>query len=383
MSKLGLRLHADEEHWIPLSDLMTGLMFLFLVIALAYMVAAELKHQKPTAILRGYAASRAQLYSDLKASLGPDLQRWHASVDPTTLSVRFSGNTGLFHPGSAQLTPQFQSALNSFFPRYVAVLAQNRAAISEVRIEGYTSTRGAYLENMALSQERARNVLAYVTGFASVKPDLPWLSQVVSADGFSSSHIVRAANGREDAAASDRVEFHVLSDANAKIAAALRVSPTTAPAGVKATPTPLPPPTFDASLPPYPAWASSLIGVAVAKAYPHTAVRCFGYLDSVTGEYTGSPGGAEVSGWAFDMNAWQPIARVIVADTAGKIIGAADGGVPRPDVQQSLGWITSPDTGWHGSVAATKGPVSVWAVMPAAGTVCPLHVAPEPARQRL
>ena len=102
MSKLGLRLHADEEHWIPLSDLMTGLMFLFLLIAIAYMVAVNGRYAKPRQVLKNYTATRAQLYSDLNAEFGAQLARWGGTIDANTLSVRFAGKVGLFAPGSAQ-----------------------------------------------------------------------------------------------------------------------------------------------------------------------------------------------------------------------------------------------------------------------------------------
>lgn len=390
MGKLGLRLHADEEHWIPLSDLMTGLMFLFLLIALAYMVAADMKRSKPVNMLKSYVAARAQMYNDLKTALGPDLQRWHASVDPTTLSVRFSGNTGLFARGSAQLKPEFQLALNQFFPRYVDVLAKHRADVSEIRIEGYTSTRWPseaenrqkYLDAMALSQDRSRAVLTYVTGFSSVQSQSEWLKQVMSADGFSYSHVVRDKSGAEDAAASDRVEFHVISDPTSKITAVLNVVATASP-GPKATPTPIPPPTLAASLPAYPEWAHGVIGVPLKRAFPKTAVRCFGYLDSLVARYAGRPGGAEVWGWAFDLDSWQPVKRVLLVDPRGVIVGAADGGFSRADVQNGLKWITSPDTGWRGYAAATDGPVTPWAVMPASRTACRLNIAPALSHEKM
>jgi outer membrane protein OmpA-like peptidoglycan-associated protein len=362
---------------------MTGLMFLFLLIALAYMVAADMKRSRPVNMLKNYVAERTQIYNDLKTALGPDLQRWHASVDPTTLSVRFSGNTGLFSPGSAQLQPEFQLALNQFFPRYVKVLAKHRADVSEVRIQGYTSTKWPpgpkgsqkYLDNMALSQDRARAVLRYIMGFSSVQTQSDWLKQVISADGFSYSHLIRGKNDAEDAAASDRVEFHVVSDPTSKITAVFNLAKT-ASAGPKATPTPVPPPTFAASLPAYPGWARSVIGVPLTAVFPKTSVKCFGYLDSLVARYTGRPAGAEVSGWAFDLNAWQPVKRVLLVDPHGVIQGAADGGFSRPDVQNGLKWITSPDTGWHGYAAATSGPVTPWAVMRASRTACRLNVAP-------
>jgi outer membrane protein OmpA-like peptidoglycan-associated protein len=377
MSKLSLRLHADEEHWIPLSDLMTGLMFLFLLISLAYMVAADLKHAKPAGILKKYAASRASIYNELYASLGPNLQRWHASIDPQTLSIRFKGNTGLFEPGSAELTPQFQSALAKFFPQYVHVLQEHRVNISEVRIEGFTSTRSSnvYLDDMDLSQARARSVLRYVMSFESIKPAVPWLTQMISTDGFSYSRPVRQNNGGIDAVASDRVEFHILGNANATIAAALQVTPRTA-GDAKATPTPPPPPTINASLPAYPSWAIGIIGRQVRETFPQTALRCYGYLDAITARYVGRPGGMRVTGWAFDMDSWQPVKNVLLTDARGIIVGAAQGGYPREDVQNNMKWITSPNTGWVGSVSHLDGSTKVWAVMSRPHTVCRLNVTP-------
>ena len=33
--------HAREEHWIPLADLMTGLMMVFMLVAVVFMVKVE------------------------------------------------------------------------------------------------------------------------------------------------------------------------------------------------------------------------------------------------------------------------------------------------------------------------------------------------------
>ena len=33
--------HAQEDHWIPLSDLMTGLMMIFMLVAIIFMVQIE------------------------------------------------------------------------------------------------------------------------------------------------------------------------------------------------------------------------------------------------------------------------------------------------------------------------------------------------------
>ena len=75
----------------------------------------------------------------------------------------------LFSSGSAELQPKFKEILNDFFPRYVAILSNEKYVndIEEIRIEGHTSSEWrvevpaeqAYFNNMELSQNRTRKVL--------------------------------------------------------------------------------------------------------------------------------------------------------------------------------------------------------------------------------
>ncbi len=378
--KLGLRLHADEEHWIPLSDLMTGLMFLFLLIAIAYMVEVTVQHAKPVKVLETYAQTRAQLNKDLKAEFGSQLPAWSGVLDPNTLSIRFYGE-GLFAPGSARLQPRFEAMLDDFFPRFVRLLSEPkyRSIVSEVRIEGYTSTfwrPGAsfgesYMGNMALSQDRARAVLAYALALPAVQPQSRWLAHVVSADGFSFSHLVRRSNGTEDTNASQRVEFRVQTGADAQIAKALSASAAPPPPVF-----PNAPPVVDQALPPYPVWAAAMIGKPLAGVFPKKTSRCWGYLDGVAVKYAGKPSGDEFFGWGYDMTVNQPVSRVLLVDRTGRIVGAGHGGYLRPDVPATLTWIKSMTTGWEGYAGSSaRGPLWAWGVMSEPGTVCRLNLA--------
>ena len=226
MSKVGLRLHADEEHWIPLSDLMTGLMFLFLLIALAFMVQVELQEQRAKKVAIIYEQTRNDLYDALYREFHSDLRRWHAELYRDSLSVRFKEPDVLFQTGSDQLQPKFSAILNSFFPRYVRILRspKYRDAVTEVRIEGYTSTiwhagatiQDAYIGNMELSQGRTRSVLEYVLAMPAMQPYWSWLRERVTANGLSSSHLIMR-NRLEDQGASQRVEFRVITNADAQI----------------------------------------------------------------------------------------------------------------------------------------------------------------------
>lgn len=219
---------AQEEHWIPLSDLMTGLMAMFLLISVLYMIQVESDARQIKDVAVAYTAIRDSLYDDLMREFGGDLARWHAEIDKDQLSVRFTEPDVLFATGSADLKPEFVSILDDFFPRYVRILTSEkyRQSITEVRIEGHTSAfwsqatseDEAYFLNMALSQTRTRTTLSHVMAIPSVAAQREWLKQFVTANGLSSSKPVRAADGSEDAERSQRVEFKVRTDAEFRIA---------------------------------------------------------------------------------------------------------------------------------------------------------------------
>jgi outer membrane protein OmpA-like peptidoglycan-associated protein len=219
---------AQEEHWIPLSDLMTGLMAMFLLISVLYMIQVESDARQIKDVAVAYSAIRDSLYDDLMREFGEDLAKWHAEIDRDQLSVRFTEPEVLFATGSADLKSEFVTILDDFFPRYIRLLTsdQYRASITEVRIEGHTSASWsqaasedeAYFLNMALSQARTRTTLNHVMAMPSDTTQHAWLKQFVTANGLSSSKPIRAADGSEDAERSQRVEFKVRTDAEVRIA---------------------------------------------------------------------------------------------------------------------------------------------------------------------
>jgi len=54
-----------EEHWVSVSDLMGGLMMVFLLIAVVYMVQLEIESRKVRDVAVLYDRLRTQLYEDL------------------------------------------------------------------------------------------------------------------------------------------------------------------------------------------------------------------------------------------------------------------------------------------------------------------------------
>ena len=227
------RAAASEAHWIPLSDLMTGLMVMFLLIAVCYMVRVEADADRIKTVAVVYGETRDALYEDLRKEFSADLPRWHAQLIRADLTIRFSEPDILFAAGSSELKPAFKDILDDFFPRYVRILTlpKYRDAISEIRIEGHTSSDwgaaspdDAYLHNMELSQARTRSTLLYVLMLPQVRGDVDWLRRLVTANGLSSSRLILDASGNEDAARSRRVEFKIRTDAATRIAKILEVT---------------------------------------------------------------------------------------------------------------------------------------------------------------
>lgn len=221
---------AQEDHWVPLSDLMTGLMMIFMLVAIVYMLQVKRNEAKifeaqnrVKDVATQYTDLRATLYNELATEFKNDLGTWRASIKPD-LSIRFEEPSVQFDTGSAAVKDSFKAILNNFFPRYVKILRSPKYAnaIEEVRIEGHTSAAWqglanelAYYENMRLSQDRARLVLMHVFGIQGIRDNetLRWLLQRVTANGLSSARRLALGDGNEDTIRSQRVEFRVRTSA--------------------------------------------------------------------------------------------------------------------------------------------------------------------------
>ncbi|HGC1867775.1 TPA: flagellar motor protein MotB, partial [Escherichia coli] len=186
----------DNEHWVSMSDLMAGLMMVFMFISIAYMHYVRIEKEKIKEVAVAYENAQLQLYNALDIEFAKDLQDWDAEIDKQTLEVRFKSPDVLFGLGSTELKPKFKLILDDFFPRYLKVLDNYQEHITEVRIEGHTSTDWtgttnpdiAYFNNMALSQGRTRAVLQYVYDIKNIATHQQWVKSKFAAVGYSSAH---------------------------------------------------------------------------------------------------------------------------------------------------------------------------------------------------
>jgi len=218
--------HVEEgNEWLSISDMMTGLMVIFLFIAISYMLNVQNQNKQMLEVAQTYEKLHNNLITDLTEEFKEDLPRWSARLDSTSLSIRFTEPDVLFEAGEDKIKQRFSVILNDFFPRYINILTSDRYKndISEVRIEGHTSSEwnglsseDAYFANMNLSQSRTRSVLHYVLNIGEVEKQRKWLISHFTANGLSSSKLI-IINGIEDRKQSRRVEFRVRTDAESRI----------------------------------------------------------------------------------------------------------------------------------------------------------------------
>ena len=156
---------------MSVSDLMTGLMVIFLFIAIAYMSLVR----KNQSVLTDYVETKQKLHDKLVNEFKADTVKWQMAIGKD-LSMKFKNPTVLFAQGKADLTPAFQKILDDFIPRYLNILITDslRSRINEIRIEGHTDNvpfpaldADPYLANIILSQQRALNVLRYIRNMPS------------------------------------------------------------------------------------------------------------------------------------------------------------------------------------------------------------------------
>jgi len=68
---------ASNTHWIPLSDLMMGLMMVFLLLATLYMLRVE---QTTTLIIKEYEITRKNLKMALQDEFSENFKEWNAEL---------------------------------------------------------------------------------------------------------------------------------------------------------------------------------------------------------------------------------------------------------------------------------------------------------------
>jgi outer membrane protein OmpA-like peptidoglycan-associated protein len=202
-----------------MSDLMSGLMLIFLLISVSFMLKVDAEKKKIEEVAKEYSAAQKEIHKELKSKLESKLKELGAVIlDDNT--IRFNDGASLFQQGKSSLNSKFKLAINSFFPLYVEVLHAFESDISEIRIEGHTSSdwtgatklKDIYLNNAHLSQNRAFAVLkqSFNAIETTSKVKQKWLTRVFRANGVAFAKPILKKDKTEDKEKTRRVEFRVI-----------------------------------------------------------------------------------------------------------------------------------------------------------------------------
>lgn len=124
-----------------------------------------------------------------------------AKIDEATGTVQMDNNV-LFALDESKLSKEGNAYLDQFLAAYVPVISSaiEEGKVSTIVVEGYTDSAGDEDYNLKLSEERAQTVADYI------KAGYPELVNVIEVVGNGENNLILDEEGKEDAAASRRVE---------------------------------------------------------------------------------------------------------------------------------------------------------------------------------
>lgn len=209
------RITEDNEtgniFWITMTDLMTGLVLVFIVMFFySYLVNN----------IRQFEATMAQNNATKVLQETLKDENLEVNVDPVSGVVKIS-DLELFELNSYKLSAKGKAYLDKFAPAYFNSLFSNeymRKNLEKIIIQGHTDSHTfagkysddeQYMKNMELSLNRAFEVANYMTGTAYNKLNGDALRKMIIVEGASFSEPIMV-NGKENYEKSRRVELKLV-----------------------------------------------------------------------------------------------------------------------------------------------------------------------------
>ena len=226
-----------NSEWMSISDMMSGLMLVFLFISISFMIQVQSDKDKMKDIAQSYKDTKVNLNEDLHSEFLEDMKKWDASITKDNTIV-FHSPEVLFEVNKSAISEGFKAILDDFFPRYLKILISKKYKdnIKDMKVEGHTSNdwissiskEKIYLKNMHLSQKRAYMVLSYCYSLDNdlVKQNRLWLEKYFRANGMAFAKLkYKDINSTiVDQKSSRRVEFSVQMKTEDKIYEVLKIN---------------------------------------------------------------------------------------------------------------------------------------------------------------
>lgn len=197
--------------WVTMTDLMTALVLVFIVLFFYTYVTSFYEKIQQTAEQQKVAQA---LEEALKS------QNIDAAVNGVTGVVKIS-DLELFELNSYELSEKGKAYLSKFAPAYLNSLFSNKYLdenLGKIIIQGHTDSQSykgvaskdeQYMKNMELSLKRAYTVANYMINTPYNKANGDKLHKMIIVEGASYSNPIYT-NGKEDYAKSRRVELKII-----------------------------------------------------------------------------------------------------------------------------------------------------------------------------
>lgn len=240
-----------QEYWLSYSDLMAGLLLIFMLLIVVVLQSSKQSLEDERQKLKKQQEKFEQLNND-HTKLNKDidqvlgvrtkiLQRLRQRFNEKGSNISFDDATGavrlgsdiLFPEGSSRLLPEGKQALDQTMPIYFEALLGDeelKKHVDQIIIEGHTNSnysgskneQDAYLFNLRLSQERAYEAMEYIIRSREHENHF----KLLAANGYSNTRLVKKKEtGEEDKERSRRIELRfrlkdeeALNDLRAKLA---------------------------------------------------------------------------------------------------------------------------------------------------------------------
>lgn len=196
--------------WITMTDLMTGLVLVFIVMFFYTYLTSHMELMKQN-------IAKENATKSLQEAL--DSQNINANIDSTGV-VKIS-DLELFEINSYELSNKGKKYLDKFAPAYLNSLFSNdylNQNIDKIIIQGHTDSQTfkgqysedqQYMKNMELSLKRAYTVANYMSNTSYNKINGNRLRKMIHVEGASFSNPI-IVNGKEDFSKSRRVELKLV-----------------------------------------------------------------------------------------------------------------------------------------------------------------------------
>lgn len=167
--------NSNESNWISFSDIMTGLMVIFMFIAISYIYEVQKQQNEINEIIEEYKETQVKLFNDLDRTFTDRFKDYNLKVNPD-LSIQITDANALFpvqfYDQEVHLTTKFEDFLTKFTPLFYSIILKEEYSddIAEIRIEGHTAIQTPdkefdddyYQKMLILSQKRSNKVLDYM-----------------------------------------------------------------------------------------------------------------------------------------------------------------------------------------------------------------------------